>query len=200
MLSTLISIDIQLLEIMRNFFVIDAEWFRILVLLVADSQPILFSLFLIALWFYGISVKNTGPKHVALDLFWHVLGAFAIYWIINQLLPVRPRPETMTSLPPLVNHLPDNSFPSGHAMFWWASWWALHTLLNRPRVTSTFFVLGFITCLTRIIAGIHYPGDIFVGFFLGWGITEMLFRLPHGEKYRKYAQDMPIRFARYFWL
>lgn len=118
MLSTLISIDIQLLEIMRNFFVIDAEWFRILVLLVADSQPILFSLFLIALWFYGISVKNTGPKHVALDLFWHVLGAFAIYWIINQLLPVRPRPETMTSLPPLVNHLPDNSFPSGHAMFW----------------------------------------------------------------------------------
>ncbi|MCB9806320.1 phosphatase PAP2 family protein [Candidatus Peribacteria bacterium] len=24
------------------------------------------------------------------------------------------------------------------------------------------------TCLTRVIAGIHYPGDIVVGFFLGW--------------------------------
>ncbi len=82
------------------------------------------------------------------------------------MLPIRPRPETMSSIPPLVNHLPDNSFPSGHAMFWGASWWALHTLLNRPRTTMVFFVLGFITCLTRIIAGIHYPGDIVIGFFL----------------------------------
>ncbi len=62
----------------------------------------------------------------------------------------------------------------------------------------TFFVLGFLTCLMRIIAGIHYPGDIFVGFFLGWGITALLFRLPHGDTYRHYAQDIPIRFARYF--
>lgn len=118
MFDTIQSLDIHLLEIIRNFFVIDAEWFRLLVLLIADSQPILFSLFLIGLWFYGVSLRSNGPKHVALDLFWHVLVAFVIYWIINQLLPVRPRPETVTSLPPLVNHLPDNSFPSGHALFW----------------------------------------------------------------------------------
>ena len=65
-------------------------------------------------------------------------------------------------------------------------------------MTLTFFILGFLTCLTRIIAGIHYPGDIIVGFFLGWGITEMLLRLPHVRTYRQYAQDMPIRLARYF--
>lgn len=96
------------------------------------------------------------------------MGAFTVYWIINNLLPIRPRPETVTDLPPLISHLPDNSFPSGHAMFWGASWWALHVLLARPRITLLFFTLGFITCLTRIIAGIHYPGDIIVGFFLGW--------------------------------
>lgn len=118
MFDTIQAFDIHLLEIIRNFFVVDAPWFRWFVVIIADSEPILFSLFLIGLWFYGMSMKNNGPKHVALDLFWHVLGAFAIYWIINQLLPIRPRPETVTSLPPLVNHLPDNSFPSGHAMFW----------------------------------------------------------------------------------
>ncbi len=118
MLDTLQTFDVQLLEIMRNSLVIDTEWFRWVVLLIADSEPILFSLFLIGLWLYGISVRNNGPKHVALDLFWHVFVAFAVYWIINQMLPVRPRPEAFSSLPPLLDHLPDNSFPSGHAMFW----------------------------------------------------------------------------------
>jgi len=177
---------------------IDADWFRFLVLMVADSGPIIFSFFLIGLWFYGISTSNNGPKHVALDLFWHVLGAFMIYWVINQLLPMRPRPEAFSTLPPLISHLPDNSFPSGHAMFWWASWWALHNLLERPRIVTTFFILWAITCFTRIIAGIHYPGDIVVGFFLGWGIVEIFLRLPHGDDYRHYAQDIPVRFARYF--
>jgi|GEM_PF-2051289 len=118
MLDTLQILDVQFLEIIRHFFMIDADWFRFLVLMVADSGPIIFSFFLIGLWFYGISTSNNGPKHVALDLFWHVLGAFMIYWVINQLLPMRPRPEAFSTLPPLISHLPDNSFPSGHAMFW----------------------------------------------------------------------------------
>lgn len=70
------------------------------------------------LWLYGVSHKDDGPKHVALDLFWHVLASFALYWVINQTLPMRPRPESISSIPPLISHLPDNSFPSGHALFW----------------------------------------------------------------------------------
>jgi undecaprenyl-diphosphatase len=186
MFDTIQSLDIHLLEIIRNFFVIDAEWFRLLVLLIADSQPILFSLFLIGLWFYGVSLRSNGPKHVALDLFWHVLVAFAIYWIINQLLPVRPRPETVTSLPPLVNHLPDNSFPSGHALFWGASWWALHTFLRDKKTTWIFFLLGALTVLARVLAGIHYPGDILIGFLLGWGLMKLFIRLPHRDFYRNW--------------
>lgn len=169
-----------------------------LILALSDMEPIFFGLFLIGLWFYGISLKHDGPKHVALDLFWHVMGAFIIYWIINHLFPARPRPENFTNIPPLIDHLPDNSFPSGHAIYWGASWWAIHTLLGRPRVTITFFILGFVTCLTRIIAGIHYPGDIIVGFFLGWGIVYWLTNLPHGKKYREYGHDLPLRIARYF--
>ena len=198
MLATLESIDIAALNFIRANFYLDAPWFTSFVLFFSDLQPLVFSLFLIGLWFYGLSIKNNGPKHVALDLFWHVLGAFALYWVLNTLLPVRPRPELFTSLPPLIDHLPDNSFPSGHAIFWWASWWALHELLGKPRVTLTFFVLGFITCFTRIICWIHYPGDIIVGFFIGWWLAHILTRLPHGKTYLHYGHDIPLRIMRYF--
>lgn len=198
MLATLQALDISALEFIRTTFSFDSVWFQRGILFFSDLEPIAFWLFLLGFWFYGISSKSTGPKHVALDLFWHVMGAFTVYWIINNLLPIRPRPETVTDLPPLISHLPDNSFPSGHAMFWGASWWALHVLLARPRITLLFFTLGFITCLTRIIAGIHYPGDIIVGFFLGWWIVHCLTVLPHGKKYLRFAHDIPLRFARYF--
>ena len=115
--ASLQALDVQLLDIVRNTLVINSSWFSTFILLISDSEPILFALFLVVLWMYGRYEGDKGPKHVALDLFWHVMGAFTIYWIINQLLPIRPRPEAFTSLPPLIAHFPDNSFPSGHAMF-----------------------------------------------------------------------------------
>lgn len=198
MLDALQTLDTQWLEWVRTTFIIQAGWFQVLIVILADSEPIIFALFLVGLWLSGRADNDDGPKQVSLDLFWHVLGAFVLYWIINQTLIPRPRPETLTNIPVLINHLPDNSFPSGHALFWGASWWASHVLFGRLRVTLTFFILGFITCLARVIAGIHYPGDIIAGFLLGWGIVAILTRMPHGKKYRAYAQDLPIRIARFF--
>lgn len=117
MLQFLQNIDTQLLEAIRSA-VVPLQWTHPLVTLFADLEPILFLLLLVGLWIYGVYFRDNGPKHVALDLFWHVLGAFIIYWIINQTLPMRPRPESISSIPPLISHLPDNSFPSGHALFW----------------------------------------------------------------------------------
>ena len=192
-------IDIQMLWWIREASLM-IPFMGLIVRVFADLQPLLFAIFLIALWCYGISLDHDGPRHVALDLFWHVMGAFVLYWCINQLLPLRPRPELILDLPPLINHLPDNSFPSGHAMFWWASWWATKHLLNRKQVTHFFFWTGLITCTTRVIAGIHYPGDIIVGFLLWWGILEVLLRIPHHGLYRRYAHDLPISLAKRLWL
>lgn len=140
LLTSLQNIDSKLLEIMRSS-IANIEWAHPLIIFFTDLQPIVFGIFLVGLWLYGVYQKNNGPKHVALDLFWHVLGAFIIYWIINQLLPVRPRPETIGSIPALITHLPDNSFPSGHAMFLGASWWALHILLRNKRIVTGFLIL-----------------------------------------------------------
>lgn len=198
--QNLIHLDIQCLEWVRTTFIIDTPWFGTLITLLADSEPLLFSLFLVGLWTYGTAKKQKGIKHVALDLFWHVLIAFGIYWIINQLLPLRPRPETVSSLPALISHLPDNSFPSGHAMYFGASWWALRQLTPWKQVTWIFFILGLLTVSARVIAGIHYPLDILVGFFLGWGIMHGLLILPHGKTYRTFAQDWPMKIMAYIGL
>ena len=52
--SWLEHIDIQTLEIIRSYFSFSGEWFRFIILLVADSEPLLFALFLVVLWCYGI--------------------------------------------------------------------------------------------------------------------------------------------------
>lgn len=196
-LTYLQALDTQLLEAIRHAFLIDAVWYNYLVLFFSDLQPILLSLFLVWLWLYGTYHHEDGPKHVALDIFWHVLGAFAVYWILNHFLPLRPRPEAVTSLPALINHLPDNSFPSGHAIFFGASWWAIVQLTPWRNIAIACFVIGFLTCLTRIIAGVHYPGDIIVGFLLGWWLVELFTLFPHGKKYQKFGHDLPVKLVSY---
>ena len=197
MLAFLQNIDAQLLFMMRSS-IVNIAWTPPIIIFFTDLQPIVFGAFLVGLWIYGVYQKNNGPKHVALDLFWHVLGAFIIYWIINQLLPVRPRPETIGSIPALITHLPDNSFPSGHAMFLGASWWALHIFLRNKRIVIGFLILWILTVTARVLAGIHYPGDILVGFLLGWWLIAIFVRLPHGKTYRTLAHDIPIKLASYF--
>ncbi|MFA6080470.1 MAG: phosphatase PAP2 family protein [Candidatus Gracilibacteria bacterium] len=197
LLTFLQNIDAKILEIMRSS-IANMEWTHPVILFFTDLHPIVFGVFLIGLWIYGVYQKDNGPKHVALDLFWHVLGAFTIYWVINQLLPVRPRPETIGSIPALITHLPDNSFPSGHAMFLGASWWALHILLGKKRIVIGFLSLGILTVTARVLAGIHYPGDILVGFLLGWGLVAIFAGLPHGKKYRTFAHTIPVKLASYF--
>jgi hypothetical protein len=83
MLQFLQNLDAQMLEVFRSA-ILPFEWTYPVITFFADLQPIFFFLFLIALWVYGVSLKDDRPKHVALDLFWHVLGAFVVYWIINQ--------------------------------------------------------------------------------------------------------------------
>lgn len=194
MFEFLQNIDAQLLDIIRSA-IVPFTWTHPIIIFFTDLEPIIFALYLLWLWIFGVYYKDNGPKKVALDLFWHVIAAFFVYVIINALLPMRPRPETIGLLIPLVSHLPDNSFPSGHALFWGASWWALQSLYGNKKIVWSFFILGALTCFARILAGIHYPGDIVVWFLLGWGLVFGFVSLPHGNKYRIIAHKLPLKIA-----
>ncbi len=72
-LSSLQKLDVALLELIRHGVLAHAGWLENCIWLVSDSEPILFALFLIVLWLYGWQESKNGPKHVSLDLFWHVM-------------------------------------------------------------------------------------------------------------------------------
>lgn len=58
-----------------------------------------------------------------------------------------------------------DSFPSGHAIFFFAL--ATAIAFYYPRISIFFFLGAFSISIARISAGIHWPSDIFAGAVLG---------------------------------
>jgi membrane-associated phospholipid phosphatase len=132
----------------------------------ADAPVLLIAVFLVGLWLWGAYKKQVGLKIVALDIFYTIIFAFIVYWILQFGLPMRPRPEGLSAIKPLIEHLPDNSFPSGHAIFAGAAVVAIGYFFSM-RLSTLFAVLGVVMLIARIIAGVHYFGDILVGIIIG---------------------------------
>jgi len=97
----------------------------------SDIQVIAIAAFLVIYWLIGTMKKDEGFKRDALNVFFVIFFAFVVYTILNQTLPIRPRPESVSAITPIIAHVPDNSFPSGHAIFSMASTIALFLILNR---------------------------------------------------------------------
>ncbi len=143
----------------------------------ADGLLFIAPVILILIWLLSlressetqISVKSATIL-IALSVFLSIL----LCLLSNQILPFRPRPESVSTIAPLIAHLPDNSFPSMHATFAGAflaslffffsthiqrlslSSRSLRFLLSLP--TRLILVLiGLLMVLSRVIAGIHYP-------------------------------------------
>lgn len=121
---------------------------------------------LVGLWLYGAYKKNNSFKVDSLMIFYSLGFAFVIYVILNLGLPFRPRPETVLTIRPLMDHLPDNSFPSGHAIFAGASILGAF-LYTRAWIAWVLLVTGLLMVFSRVLAGIHYPLDITAGFIVG---------------------------------
>ena len=69
----------------------------------------------------------------------------------------------------LVPHSADGGMPSHHIVFMVA---LITTVFFYERGFATFLAgLTLITGLARVVAGIHYPSDIFVGVVLGVGVA-----------------------------
>lgn len=79
----------------------------------------------------------------------------------------RTRPaESLVGVKELIFHRPDNSFPSDHAAFLMAV--AISFYLTGQRRWGHFVLLLAITTgFARVGIGVHYPGDILVGYLIG---------------------------------
>ena len=77
-----------------------------------------------------------------------------------------PRPFiALSNIHPLVLETPHDSFPSGHATAFFALAVALYTY---DKVWgSIFLVVAVLVSLSRIISGVHFPGDVIAGAIIG---------------------------------
>lgn len=153
-------------------------------------------LLLVGLWLYGVYTRDDQEKENALMIFYSIGLAFAIYVILNLGLPVRPRPETVSAIRPLVDHLPDNSFPSGHAIFFGASVTAAF-YYTRRWIAWVLLVSGLIMVFSRVLAGIHYPGDILAGSIIGLAGAYGVYRLRDTRVIADYLLVYPVKIAKW---
>lgn len=194
MLSFLISQDITLLNYLRSFIDPTSALQVKLIHMGTDIEVILIMVVLVGLWLYGVYKKDNQPKSDALMIFYSIGFAFLIYVILNLGLPFRPRPETVSAIRPLVDHLPDNSFPSGHAIFFGSSVLAAF-YYTRSWIAWVLLIAGIYMVLSRVLAGIHYPGDIVAGILVGMTGFYIVYRIRNRKYITHYLLVYPIKIA-----
>lgn len=109
-------------------------------------------------------------------------GIFA--WGISQGLKIffhTERPyRILENVVPLLNKI-DFAFPSGHATFFMALGVAI--FLSHKKAGYLFIFFALLIGIARIIAGVHFPGDILGGFILG-AIIAYFVRVIYGKIFK----------------
>ncbi len=99
------------------------------------------------------------------------VSSFLAYFlaVILKILFQFPRP--FLALPHVSSLFPETgfSFPSGHAAFFSAL--AVSLFFDDKKTGYIFIFFALLIGLARIIAGVHFPMDIFGGFILGGAIA-----------------------------
>jgi len=198
MLEFIQSLDTRLLIATRSIIDSDSPWQVFTVRLFADVNVFSLIIVMVGLWLYGSFHHEEKSKREALSLFYATALAFGIYWILDLGLPVRPRPELTDTVKPLISHIPDNSFPSGHAIYAGVSVTAAFLFLRSKAIAWILLFLGSIMALCRVMAGIHYPGDIMAGALVGIGSAFLFQHLLGFRFFREDIYILPIRIAKFF--
>lgn len=169
----------------------------ILIHILSDFWVLLVALMLVWFWLYWVYKKSVNYREIALMIFYSIGFSFVIYLILNQFLPPRARPEDVSSIPPLLEHLPDNSFPSWHAIFAWAA--ILANFLYQKRKCISIWILFFsiIMLICRILAWVHYPWDIIVWLIIGILWAKVVYYFRDTALFKKYLLPYPIKLATY---
>lgn len=165
----ILNLDQKLLELINIKF--SNSFFDFLMPIL--DKPVGFILPVLFFWIYSI-FKNPS-KRLKLLLLIPLVITFTdqIGYRIKR-MELRDRPWVHNVQ---INHLGGNggkhfSFPSNHA----ANSMAIATILVEILGSQFWYLylLAVITGLSRVYIGVHFPGDIFVGFILGWVVARIL--------------------------
>ena len=161
MLQTIWVINKQISLTLNNF--VRNYWLEKITSVMADAPIFFVTGFLVAAWFYWNFKKNDEKKKDLIFMFFSAVGAIITNLIVQQFVE-EARPETLVQ--PLIEHIPDASFPSDHAAVSVAFLVSLYLFGYK----KTFWVyLPFVVLMnvSRIAAGVHWFFDVIVGVFVG---------------------------------
>jgi undecaprenyl-diphosphatase len=111
-------------------------------------------------------------------LFFTALGAICVgrFVAIPFIHTLIERPRPFVTLPALsLLQEPTLSFPSGHATIFFAL--ATSVFLFNKKWGVFFFAAALIIAAARVMAGLHYPTDIFGGAVLGTAVGYSVFKI-----------------------
>jgi undecaprenyl-diphosphatase len=91
-----------------------------------------------------------------------------LYWVLKNSLKRRRPPEAIPCFQSVITASDKFSFPSGHT----AAAFLLATLVLLVYCTAAWVLLPWAVCVgaSRIVLGVHFPGDIIAGAILGTSI------------------------------
>ena len=93
----------------------------------------------------------------------------SLYWLVKNSLR-RPRPqETVPGFRSLITASDQFSFPSGHSSG--AFLLATALMLVYGAAAAPMFLWAFAVAISRILLGVHFPGDTLAGALMGSGIA-----------------------------
>jgi undecaprenyl-diphosphatase len=135
------------------------HWIDSFGILFAEYMPILFILVEFYLFFF---LKK---KNIAIFAFMTMVLGLGINQIIG-LLYFHNRPFIDGLGHTILNHVPENSFPSDHTTFMFTIAIYLYMKLENKIIGESLFILSFIGGLSRVFVGVHYPFDIVGSIFI----------------------------------
>jgi len=118
-----------------------------------------------------------------ITLFSAFIARFGIVEIM-RLFYNRERPFEVFSISQLIEHSSGNSFPSGHAAFFFAL--AVGIYFYNKKAGAWFIGAAGLISFARIYGGIHYPLDIIVGAVIGTVVAIII----HSIVYRSTRIDL----------
>lgn len=146
----------------------------------ADKVVLVFACMYLVLFF--ITHKDWKGKNIfawiqesaiiGVSVFSAWLVSYGIKIVAHVPRPFVSHPEIVTLIP---HEIAYDSFPSGHATIFFALATAVY--LYDKKMGIVFFVCAVLIAISRVIAGVHYPVDIFIGAIIGIIISKQVHKI-----------------------
>lgn len=116
-----------------------------------------------------------------------ILGSTIAAYVVAYILKVifhAPRPFVdHLDIIPLVYETPYTSFPSAHATLFFAL--ATVVYIYNKKAGVVLFVVALMISLSRMIVGVHYPGDVLAGALIGVAVAYLFYKVVNSIFSRK---------------